>query len=286
MPTLLVSGASGRLGRLVVEALLQRGTAASDIVATARSIEAVTDLAAQGVVVRRADYTDPGSLKEAFVGVDRAVLVSSSAVGERVEQHRNVIAAAAEAGSELLVYTSILHAGTSGMALAAEHKVTEQLLADSGVPHVLLRNSWYLENYTEQLAVALEHGVVLGAAGDGRVSAASRADYARATASVLTGGDHAGKVYELAGNDAFTLAEYAAALAEASGVQVVYQDLPRDEYAAALVGAGVPEPFAQILADSDQGIARGELFSTSDDLTRLIGRPPTSLAQALRSALG
>lgn len=286
MTTLLVTGASGQLGRLIVHALLERGTAATDIVVTARNIEDVADLAARGVLVRRADYTDPGSLKEAFVGVDRAVLVSSSAVGQRVEHHRNVIAAAVEAGIELLAYTSILRADTSGLALAAEHNATERLLAESGVPHVLLRNSWYLENYTGQLETALEHGVVLGSAADGRVSAAARADYASAAAAVLTGGDHAGKVYELAGDEAFTLAEYAAELAEASGVQVVYQDLPRDEYASALVGAGVPEPFAQILADSDQGIARGELFSTSNDLTRLIGRPTTSLAQAVRSALG
>jgi len=285
MPTLLVTGTSGHLGRLIVKALLERGTAASDIVATARTIEDVADLAAQGVDVRKADYTDPGSLKEAFVGVDRAVLVSSSAVGERVEHHRNVIIAAAEAGVELLAYTSILGADTAHLALATEHQATEQLLAESGVPHVLLRNSWYLENYTEQLAVALEHGVVLGSAGDGRVSAATRADYASAAAAVLSGGDHAGTVYELGGDEAFTLGEYAAELAEISGRQVIYQDLPLDEYVSALVGAGVPAGFAQILADSDRGIARGELFTTSSDLTRLIGRPTISLAQALRDAL-
>lgn len=286
MPTLLVTGTSGQLGRLIVEALLDGGTAASDIVATARNVEHVADLAARGVAVRRADYTDPASLKEAFVGVDRAVLVSSSAVGERVEHHRNVITAAAEAGVELLAYTSILGADSSGLALAAEHQATEEVLAESGIPHVLLRNSWYLENYTEHASVALEHGVVLGSAGDGRVSAAARSDYARAAAAVLAGGDHAGKVYELAADDAFTLAEYAAELAQASGRPVAYQDLPGDEYAAALVGAGVPAPFAQVLADSDQGIARGELFSNSKDLSRLIGRPTTTLAQAVRDAVG
>jgi NAD(P)H dehydrogenase (quinone) len=286
MPTLLVTGTSGHLGRLVVEALLDRGTAASDIVATARNVEDVADLAARGIVVRPADYTDPASLKEAFAGVDRAVLVSSSAVGERVEHHRNVITAAAEAGVELLAYTSILRADSSGLALAEEHLATEHLLAESGLPYVLLRNSWYLENYTEQAPVALEHGVVLGSAGDGRVSAATRADYASAAAAVLSGGDHAGKVYELGGDGAFTLAEYAAELAEASGRPVAYQDMPREEYAAALVGAGVPTPFAQVLADSDEGIARGELFTTSNDLSNLIGRPTTSLAAAVRDAVG
>lgn len=286
MPTLLVTGTSGHLGRLIVEDLLERGTPASDIVATARNVEDVADLAALGVDVRTADYSDPASLTQAFAGVERAILVSSSAVGQRVEHHRNVITAAAEAGVELLAYTSILRADTSGLALAAEHRATEQLLAESGTPHVLLRNSWYLENYTENASVALEHGVVLGSAGSGRVSAAARADYARAAAAVLAAGDHAGKVYELAGDDAFTLAEYAAELADASGREVVYQDLPADEYVSALVGAGVPEPFAQILADSDQGIARGELFTTSHDLTELIGRPTTSLAEAVRAIVG
>ena len=284
MPTLLVTGASGHLGRLIVQALLERGTAASDIVATARNVEDVADLVALGVDVRRADYADPASLKQAFAGVDRAVLVSSSAVGQRVEQHRNVITAAAEAGVELLAYTSILRADTSGLALAVEHLATEQLLAESGIPHVLLRNSWYLENYTEHTAVALEHGAVLGSAGDGRVSAAARVDYAAAAAAVLAAGDHAGKVYEL-GGDAFTMTEYAAELASASGRPVVYQDLPVEAYVAALVGAGVPEPFAGVLADSDLGIARGELFTTSNELAELIGRPTTSLAAAVRDAL-
>lgn len=285
MTTLLVTGASGHLGRLVVEALLDGGTAPADIVATARNTADLADLAARGVVVRHADFTDPTSLKEAFVGVDRALLVSSSAVGERVDQHRNVINAAREAGVELLAYTSILRADTSALALAAEHKATEELLAESGLPHALLRNSWYLENYTAQAPVALEHGAVLGSAGEGRISAAARLDYALAAAAVLRGGDHAGKVYELAGDQAFTLGDYAAELAQASGREVVFQNLPYDAHVAALVGAGVPEGFAQILGDTDQGIAQGELFTTSDDLARLIGRPTTTLAEAVRSAL-
>src|SRR5688500_1351574 len=169
MTTYLVTGASGQLGRLTVQALLEGGVTPSDVVATARDTDAVADLAALGVVVRRADYTDPTSLKEAFVGVDRALLVSSSAVGERVAQHANVIEAAKEAGVELLGYTSITRADTSPMVLAEEHRLTEELLATSELPIVLLRNSWYLENYTAQAAIALEHGAVLGAAGEGRV---------------------------------------------------------------------------------------------------------------------
>ena len=285
MSTLLVTGTSGHLGRLIVEALLERGVAASDIVATARNVDDVADLAARGVVVRRADYTDPASLKEAFVGVDRAVLVSSSAVGERVEQHRNVITAAGEAGVELLAYTSVAGADTSSMLLAADHQATEDLLAAADVPTVLLRNSWYLENYTGQIPVALEHGAVLGAAGEGRVSAATRADYAAAAAAVLAEGDHAGRVYELGGDPAFTLGDYAAALAAASGREVIYQDLSVEDYTAALVAAGLPEGYAQILADSDRGLGAGELFTDSGDLSRLIGRPTTPMTEAVKAAL-
>lgn len=285
MTTYLVTGASGQLGRLTVQALLEQGVAASDVVASARNTDTITDLAALGVVTRQADYTDPASLKEAFAGVDRALLVSSSAVGERVAQHANVIDAARDAGVELLGYTSILGADSSQMILAGEHRATEELLAASGLPVVLLRNSWYLENYTEQVATALEHGVVLGAAGEGRVSAATRADFAAAAAAALVADDQAGRVHELGGDTAFTLEEYAAALAVESGTPVVYQGLPAAEYTAALVGAGVPEPFAALLADSDLGIQRGELLTDSGDLSRLIGRPTTTPAEAIRAAL-
>ena len=285
MTTYLVTGASGHLGRLTVQALLERGLAPSDIVATARNTDAIADLAALGVETRSADYTDPTSLKEAFVGVDRVLLVSSSAVGERVAHHANVIEAAKEAGVELLGYTSIAHADTSPMLLAEEHRRTEELLAASGLPTVLLRNSWYLENYTAQIATALEHGAVLGAAGDGRVSAATRADFAAAAAAALVADDQAGRVYELGGDTAFTLEEYAAELATASGTPVAYHDLPAADYTAALVGVGVPEQFAAVLADSDLGLARGDLLVDSGDLSRLIGRPTTTPAEAIRTAL-
>lgn len=285
MTTYLVTGASGHLGRLTVQALLDGGVAPSDVVATARNTDAIADLAALGVDTRAADYTDPASLKEAFVGVDRALLVSSSAVGERVAQHANVIEAAKEAGVELLGYTSVTQADTSQMLLAEEHRLTEELLAASGLPIVLLRNSWYLENYTAQAATALEHGAVLGAAGEGRVSAATRADFAAAAAAALVADDQAGRVYELGGDTAFTLEEYAAELAAASGTSVAYRDLPAAEYSAVLVGAGLPQPYAEILADSDLGLARGELLAKSGDLSRLIGRPTTTPAEAIRAAL-
>lgn len=285
MTTYLVTGASGQLGRLTVRALLAQGVAASDVVATARDTDAISDLAALGVLTRQADYTDPASLKDAFAGVDRALLVSSSAVGERVAQHANVIDAARDAGVELLGYTSIVRADTSQLILAGEHRATEELLAASGLPVVLLRNSWYLENYTGQIPTALEHGAVLGAAGTGRVSAATRTDYAAAAAAVLVADDQAGRVHELGGDVAFTLEEYAATLAAEAGRPVTYQDLSAADLTAVLVGAGLPEQYAAILADSDLGLARGELLADSGDLSRLIGRPTTTPAEAIRAAL-
>jgi NAD(P)H dehydrogenase (quinone) len=283
--SIVVTGATGHLGRLVVEALLQRGVPAGEIVAAGRNTDRLADLADRGVQVRRIDFTDPATLTEAFTGADRVLLVSSSEVGRRAEQHRNAIDAAKEAGVTLLAYTSIAQADTTAMLLAAEHQATEQYLRESGVPFTLLRNGWYLENYTAQLPVALEHGAIIGSAGEGRVSAATRADYADAAAAVLTGEGHAGKAYELGGDQAFTLPELAAEITRQTGTEVTYRDLPVAEYTQVLVGAGLPEPAAAVFADSDLGIARGELLVESGDLSRLTGRPTTSLADGLAAAL-
>jgi len=282
--TFLVTGAGGQLGALAVEALLDRGVAPGDIVATARDTDRLSAFAARGVTTRRLDYDDPASVRAALEGVDRVLLVSSSAVGQRVAQHRTVLEAAAELGVELVAYTSILRADTTSLALAAEHHATEQLLAELGVPHVLLRNGWYLENYTAQVPVHLEHGVI-GAAGSGRISAAARADYAEAAAVALLAEDSAGKIHELGGDEPFTMADYAAILAEHSGQAIAYVDLPQADYAAALESAGVPAPFAEILADSDRGIAVGELHDDSGTLSALIGRPTTPLTDAVKAAL-
>ncbi|WP_323100852.1 SDR family oxidoreductase [Intrasporangium sp. YIM S08009] len=282
--TILVTAASGHLGRLVVDALLRRGVAPSDVVATARKPEALAELADRGVEVRRADYDDPASLDTAFAGVDRLLFVSGSEVGSRIPQHRNVVDAAVRAGVGLVAYTSITRADTSELALATEHRATEEMIEASGLAHVFLRNSWYLENYTGQLPTYLEHGAVIGSAGDGRVSAATRADYAEAAAAVLAEDGHGGRAYELGGT-AFTLAELAATVARVSGTEVVYRDLSVEDYAAALVAAGLPEGYAHALADSDRGIAAGALFTDTGDLERLIGRPTTTLEDAVRAAL-
>lgn len=283
--TIVVTGATGQLGRLVVESLLRRGVAPSEIRATGRSVERLADLAERGVDVRPADYEDPTSLAAALDGATTLLLVSGSEVGRRAVQHQNVIDAARAADVALVAYTSIAHADTSGLALAVEHLATERALAASGLPHVLLRNGWYIENYTEQLPTYLEHGAVLGSAGDGRVSAATRADYAEAAAVVLTSEGQADRVYELGGDHAFTLAELAATIGRVAGREVVHQDLPAADYLQVLVGAGVPQPFAEVLVDADLGLGRGELQVEPGVLSGLIGRPTTTLEDAVDAAL-
>ena len=281
--TIVVTGATGHLGRLVVEALLARGVPAGQIVATGRRIEALADLQDRGVTVRRADFSDPASLSTAFAGAEKLLLVSSSEVGQRLPQHRNAIAAAKDAGVRLIGYTSITRADTSTLMLAPEHKATEEALAESGVPYVVLRNGWYTENYTGQLDTYLQHGIV-GAAGTGRVSAATRADFAAAAATVLVEDGHEGAVYEL-GGEAFTMAELAATVSSATGQDVTYTDLPVEQYAQVLVGAGLPEQVAAAFADGDRGVADGELYVEVTDLEELIGRAPTPLADAVAAAV-
>jgi len=283
---IVVTGATGQLGRLAVEALLRRGTPAADIIATGRDLARIKDLADRGITVRRADFADADSLAEAFAGADRLLLISASVpVDERVANHRRVIDAAASAGVSLVAYTSTTHADTATTVIGATHGETEEYLRDRGIPSVLLRNGWYLENYTGQLPQILRNGAVVGAAGEGRISAASRADYAEAAAVVLTTEGHTGAVYELGGDESFTLTELAAAISVAAGKQVTYTDLPVTDFARVLAAAGLPAELAEVLADADRGMNRGEMYTDSGDLHRLIGRPPVTLAEALKDAL-
>lgn len=280
-----ITGANGQLGQLVIDALLRR-VPASEIVATVRSAEKGQDLAAKGVQVRIADYNRPETLDSAFAGIDTLLLISSSEVGARATQHQAVIDAAKRAGVKLLAYTSILHADRSPLGLADEHRQTEAYLKDSGVPFVLLRNGWYAENYTGSVPTALQHQAFLGSAGDGRVSWASRQDYAEATAAVLAAeADQAGRVYELAGDQAYTLAELAAEVARQSGEPVVYKDLPEAAYKEVLVGAGLPEAFAGLLADSDVGASQGGLFDDTRQISALTGKPTITLEQSVAAVL-
>ncbi|WP_019012385.1 SDR family oxidoreductase [Deinococcus aquatilis] len=278
-----ITGATGHLGQLTIHALLGRGAAPQDIVALVRDPQKAEALAALGVQVRRADYKQPETLKAALEGVDRLLLVSSNDFEDRVGQHRRVVEAAQQAGVTLLAYTSILRADTSGLSLAADHQATEELIRASGLPFVFLRNSWYMENYNP--AQAVQHGVVAGSAGEGRVSAAARADYAAAAAAVLTGPGHENAVYELGGDQAFTLTELAAEVQAQSGRPVAYQNMPQDAYAQMLRGVGVPDAVADMLADSDVHLGQGDLYTESRDLSRLIGRPTTSLTEAVKAAL-
>lgn len=280
-----ITGASGQLGRLVIDALLKTVPAAN-LVALVRSPEKVADLAARGVVVRQGDYGQaPEALASALQGVEKLLLISSSEVGQRAAQHRNVIHAARQAGVKLIAYTSLLHADTSPLALAAEHVETEQLLASTGIPYVLLRNGWYTENYLASVPAALAHNVFIGSAGEGKVAAAPRKDYAEAAARVLTLDNQAGKVYELAGDTAWTLTELAAEVSQQSGKTVHYQNLSEADFAAALEGAGLPAPFAALLADSDIGASKGGLFDDSRQLSALLGHPTTPLSASVKSVL-
>ena len=281
---IVVTGASGQLGRLVIQSLLKTVPAAG-IVAAVRQPAAVADLAALGVQVRQADYAQPATLDAAFQGATKVLLISSSALGERVAQHGNVIDAARRAGVALLAYTSLLHADTSPLGLAAEHTATEALLRASGVPHVLLRNGWYTENYLASLPAVLQHGAVIGSAGEGRIASAARADYADAAAAVLTRDDQAGLVHELAGDTSYTLAEFAAEVGRQTGRAIPYVNLPEADYRGALLGAGLPEPLAHLLADSDVGASKGGLFDDGHRLSALIGRPTTALAAMVEAAL-
>lgn len=279
-----ITGASGHLGRLVIADLLKT-VAAEQLVAIVRDPAKVADLAQKGVQVRRAEYGDAAALQAALTGVEKLLLISSSEVGQRAPQHRNVIEAAKAAGVTFIAYTSLLHADRSPLGLAEEHLATEKMLAESGIPFALLRNGWYSENYLASVPPALEHGAFIGSAGEGKIAGATRADYAEAAARVMTLDNQAGKVYELAGDEAWTLSDLTAQLSELAGKPVAYQNLSEADFKAALQGAGLPEPFAALLANSDVGASKGGLFDDSRQLSTLIGRPTTPLAESLRALL-
>lgn len=282
---IVITGANGQLGRLVIDRLLVLGVEPGRIVAAVRTPSKAADLAARGIVVREGDYTRPATLAAAFADAERVLLISSNELGDRVPQHRAVIEAAKAAGVRQFAYTGILHADRSTLGLAGEHRETEALIHASGLTHVLLRNGWYVENYLAALPQALAHGAFLGAAREGRISWAARADYADAAAAVLSQPIGASRIHELAGDRAYTLAELAAEVARQSGKPVVYKDLPRADFQRFLLEAGLPAPLAELLADSDEQAAQGALRDDSGELARLIGRPTTTLEASVRAAL-
>ena len=277
-----ITGATGQLGRLVLSKLKGK-ISSEDIVGLVRSAQKASDL---GVEVREIDYDKPETLEPALKGIDTLLLISASEVGKRTAQHKNIITAAQNAGIRWIVYTSLLHADRSSIDLATEHKATEEELKKSGIPHTLLRNGWYTENYVSSISGALSTGTVFGCTGDGRISSATRADYAEAAVAVLTNLDHQGKVYELAGDDAWTMADFAAEISRHSGKDVVYKDLSKDEYAEILHQRfGVPEGMAKMIAGWDAAASNDALFDDSRDLSKLIGRPTTPMSDTVAEAV-
>ncbi|HEV7870533.1 MAG TPA: SDR family oxidoreductase [Modestobacter sp.] len=280
-----VTGATGHLGRLVVTGLLDAGVPAAEVVAVVRTPEKAADLADRGVQVRQADYTDPAALQAALQGVDRLLLVSGSEVGQRVAQHTNVLQAATAAGVDLVVYTSAPKADDTPLPLAPEHIATERLIADFGIPAVVLRNNWYFENYDQQIGQAAETGELAGSAGQGRIAAATREDFAAATVAVLTAEQPTPGIVELGGDEAWTLSDLAAAIAAETGRTVTYRDLSAEEHVRSLVAVGLPEGTAQFVAGLDQAIAQGALDTGSRALSGLTGRPTTTLAEYVHTVL-
>lgn len=280
--TIAITGATGQLGRLVV-ARLRSKAPAELLVALVRSPAKAADL---GIPAREADYARRETLTAALAGVDTLLLISSSEVGQRAVQHRNVIDAAKRAGVKRIVYTSLLHADTSPLSLAVEHRDTESALKEAGIPFTILRNGWYTENYTGSIAGALAGGAFIGSAGEGRISSAARADYAEAAAVVLTSAGHDGKTYELAGDESYTLTELAAEISRQRGKTLPYKNLPEADYAAALSGFGLPAGLAQAIAGWDVSASHGALFDDGRQLSSLIGRATTPVSKTVAAALG
>ena len=283
--SIVVTAATGQLGHLVIAELLRRGVPAGEVVAAGRTLDKAADLVGQGVRTVFADYSDPDSLGKVFSAGDTVLLISGSEVGHRVRQHRNVIDAAAEAGVGRIAYTSVLSADDTPLVVAAEHLPTEEAVRASGLPFTLLRNGWYTENYGQAMKQAASTGVVVSSAGDGRVASATRADYAAATAAVLSTDGHAGKVYELSGDHAWSFDELAAAFATLLGREVALRRVSAEEHRQILSEAGVPDGVVGFVVTLDGNIRDGALASTPGDLSRLAGRPSTPLVEALRPLL-
>ncbi len=279
-----ITAATGHLGRHVINQLLAK-LPASQVIAVVRNPAKAADIAARGVTMRQASYTDPAGLQRAFAGVEKLLLISGNEMGQRSAQHRNVVEAAKLAGVKLLVYTSLLRADTSPLNLGPEHAETEVAIKASGIPFIILRNGWYTENYTGSIKPALANNAFVGSAGNGRIASAARADYAAAAVAALTGAAKVGHTYELAGDTAYTLADLAAEISRQTGKSIPYVNLPESAYADILLKAGLPRPYAHGIASWDVGASQGALYDDGHQLSSLIGRPTTPMAESVREAL-
>nr|WP_321410107.1 SDR family oxidoreductase [uncultured Carboxylicivirga sp.] len=276
-----VTGATGQLGQLVVEQLKKR-VASEEVIALVRNTEKAKDLS---VVAKEFDYTQPEGLASQLEGIDYLLLISGNEIGQRAVQHQNVINASKKAGIKWIVYTSLLHADQSSLNLAGEHLATEKALKESGIEYTILRNGWYTENYTGSIPGAVGAGAFVGSAGEGKISSAARIDFAEAAAVVISDDSHKGKVYELAGDEAYTLSELAAEISKQTGKDIPYSDMPETEYAKILKSIGLPEGFADAIASWDVGASKGDLFDDGQQLSKLIGRPTTPLSESVKQVL-
>ena len=276
-----ITGATGQLGQLVVQKLTDKNPDAK-LVALVRNPDKAKPL---GIEAKAFDYEQPEALPKALEDIDRLVFISGSEIGKRETQHKNVINAAKQAQVKQIAYTSLLHADTSSMILAPEHLATEKMLQDSGIPHTILRNGWYTENYTAGLKQAVEQGAIIGSAGDGKISSATREDYAEAIAETIINDDHTGKTYELAGDQTFTMQDLAAEVSKQTGKNIEFVNLPEAEYAQKLQEIGLPEGMAKAFASLDYSASKNDLHDESGELARLINRPTTSLSQAVKTGL-
>lgn len=276
-----ITGSTGQLGKLVIEKLKEK-VAIDQIVALARNTQKAESLE---VEVREADYNDPNTFERALVGIDTLLLISSSELGKRSEQHGHVIAAAKKAGVSWIIYTSVLHADVSTLSLAAEHLATEAMIKESGIAYTLLRNGWYTENYINAIKTSLTSGAILGSANEGKISSASRVDYAEAAVAVLTTEGHGGKTYELAGDFHYTLSDLAAEISKQTGETITYKNLSEADYASTLTSFGLPDELAKSIAGWDTAISEGALFDEERQLSSLIGTPTIPLATVVEEAL-
>jgi len=290
--SIFVTGAGGQLGQLVIKHLLERDVAPGRIIAGTRSPEKVSDLAAAGIEVRKADFEDLRGLTEAFSGARTVLIISTDALDgtdTRLKQHRNAVSAAVAADVKRLAYTSLPNPGSSLLTFAPDHLGTEQAIKDTGLPYVIFRNGWYQENLLRVLPNALKSGQWHSAAEGGRTSYVSREDIAEAIAAALAGSTSGSRTYTLTGSEALTTTEIGRLASRATGKPLSVVHVTDGQLATGLKTADVPEIFVSVLLSAEAEMRAGNLSIVTDHVESLIGRPPRRIAEYLdkeKSAFG